>query len=84
MPVTNRAQVVLPVARRVAVAEEEGEIMGAADKARNLGEKLKGKSKEAAGRLTDDERLEAEGKAEETQADAKQAAEKVKDTFKQD
>jgi uncharacterized protein YjbJ (UPF0337 family) len=58
--------------------------MGAGDKARNIGEKVKGKAKEAGGRLTDNERLEAEGKAEETKADAKQAGEKIKDTFNQD
>ncbi len=58
--------------------------MGAADKARNIGEKMKGKAKKAGGRLSDNERLEAEGKAEDTKADAKQTGEKAKDTFKQD
>ena len=58
--------------------------MGANDKARNVGEKMKGKAKEAAGRMTDNERLEAEGRADQTKADAKQAAEKVKDTFNRD
>ncbi|HEU4540262.1 MAG TPA: CsbD family protein [Jiangellaceae bacterium] len=58
--------------------------MGASDKARNVGEKMKGKAKETGGRLTDNERMEAEGRAEETKADAKQTAEKLKDTFNQD
>ena len=56
--------------------------MGVDDKARNMGEKVKGKAKEAGGRLTDNERLEAEGRADQTKADAKQAGEKAKDTFK--
>ena len=58
--------------------------MGTSDKAENIGEKMKGKAKQAGGRLTDDERLEAEGRAEETKADAKQAGEKIKDTFNRD
>lgn len=58
--------------------------MGAEDKAKNISEKMKGKAKEGGGRLTDNERLEAEGKAEGTKADAKQTGEKAKDTFKQD
>ena len=36
--------------------------MGIEDKASNMGEDLKGKAKEAAGKVTDNERLEAEGK----------------------
>jgi uncharacterized protein YjbJ (UPF0337 family) len=56
--------------------------MGADDKARNLAEDVGGKTKEAAGKLTDDERLEAEGKADQFSADVKQAGEKVKDAFK--
>jgi uncharacterized protein YjbJ (UPF0337 family) len=55
--------------------------MGADDKARNLGQDAAGKAKEAAGKLTDDERLEAEGKADQFGADIKQAGEKVKDAF---
>ncbi|HEX6235222.1 MAG TPA: CsbD family protein [Jiangellaceae bacterium] len=58
--------------------------MGTEDKARNTGEKLKGKAKETGGRVTGNERMEAEGKAEETKADAKQTGEKLKDTFRQD
>ncbi|WP_347109189.1 CsbD family protein [Paenarthrobacter sp. S56] len=58
--------------------------MGADDKAQNTGEKIAGKAKEAAGKLTDNERLEAEGKGEQTKADLKNAGEKVKDAFKKD
>jgi uncharacterized protein YjbJ (UPF0337 family) len=55
--------------------------MGADDKARNIAEDVTGKAKEGAGKLTDDERLEAEGKADQVSADFKQAGEKVKDAF---
>ena len=41
-----------------------------------------GKGKEAAGKVTDNERLEAEGRAQQAEADVKQAGEKVKDAFK--
>ncbi|MGN6299990.1 MAG: CsbD family protein [Angustibacter sp.] len=56
--------------------------MGADDKLENTGEDLKGKAKEAAGKLTDDERLEAEGKGDQSKADLKNAGETVKDAFK--
>ncbi|KQX66159.1 CsbD family protein [Angustibacter sp. Root456] len=56
--------------------------MGADDKLNNTGEDLKGKAKEAAGKLTDDERMEAEGKGDQSKADLKNAGEKVKDAFK--
>ncbi|MFK0003015.1 CsbD family protein [Paenarthrobacter sp. NPDC090522] len=58
--------------------------MGADDKAQNAGEKIAGKAKEAAGKLTGNERLEAEGKGEQSKADLKNAGEKVKDAFKKD
>lgn len=58
--------------------------MGADDKIKAAGEKLSGKSKEAAGKLTGDERLEAEGKMEQAKSDLKTAGEKVKDAFKKD
>jgi uncharacterized protein YjbJ (UPF0337 family) len=56
--------------------------MGTEDKMQNSGEDLKGKAKEAAGKLSDDERLEAEGKGDQTKADLKNAGENVKDAFK--
>ena len=58
--------------------------MGADDKMENAGEKLGGKAKEAAGKLTDNERLEAEGKGDQKKADLKGAGEKLKDAFKKD
>ena len=56
--------------------------MGAGDKISNKVEELGGKAKEAWGDLTDNERLEAEGKAEQAGAKAKQAGENVKDAAK--
>jgi uncharacterized protein YjbJ (UPF0337 family) len=54
----------------------------ARNKSRNATQKVKGQLKEAAGRVTGDERLEAEGRADKTKANLKQAGEKVKDAFK--
>jgi uncharacterized protein YjbJ (UPF0337 family) len=45
-------------------------------------DELKGKAKEATGRVTDDEELEAEGKGDQVKGNLKQAVEKVKDAFK--
>ena len=43
---------------------------------------VKGKIKKKAGQAADDADLEAEGQAEESKGDLKQAGEKVKDAFK--
>ena len=51
--------------------------MGFDDKLENMKDDAVGKSKEAAGKVTDDERLEAEGRADQTKADINQAGEKV-------
>ncbi len=56
--------------------------MGLGDKMDNMKDDMVGKGKEAAGKATDDERLEAEGRVDQSQADVKQAGEKVKDAFK--
>ncbi len=56
--------------------------MSAADKIKNVAEDLKGKAKETTGKVTDNERMEAEGTADQTAADAKKAGENVKDVFK--
>ena len=56
--------------------------MGMDDKISNAAEDLKGKAKEATGKATDNERLEAEGEADQTKANLKQAGEKTKDAFK--
>ena len=56
--------------------------MGLDDKLKNTAQNLQGKGKESAGKATDDERLEAEGKGDQVSANLKQAGEKVKDAFK--
>jgi uncharacterized protein YjbJ (UPF0337 family) len=56
--------------------------MGIGDKIENTKDDLMGKGKEGAGKVTDNERLEAEGRADQSKADIKQAGEKVKDAFK--
>ncbi|MER7251179.1 CsbD family protein [Kribbella sp. NPDC000426] len=56
--------------------------MSAGDKIKNAAEAAKGKAKEKTGDATDDRDLQAEGQAEKTKADLKQAGEKVKDAFK--
>jgi uncharacterized protein YjbJ (UPF0337 family) len=56
--------------------------MATDDKLRNKGEDLKGKAKETIGRATDDEELEAQGRADQTKSSLKDAGEKVKDAIK--
>lgn len=53
--------------------------MGIGDKISNAAEDAGGKVKEAAGKATDDESLEAEGKGDQASAGVKKAGEKVKD-----
>ena len=53
--------------------------MGIGDKARHAMEEAGGKVKEGVGKLTDNERLEAEGKVDQAKADVKQAGENIKD-----
>ena len=47
--------------------------MGVDDRMENTAEDLKGKAKEATGKVTDNERLEAEGKTDQAKADMKNA-----------
>lgn len=56
--------------------------MGASDKIQNAAEDAAGKGKEAVGKATDNEELEAEGKGDQAKSDIKQAGENVKDAFK--
>ncbi|WP_368498110.1 CsbD family protein [Herbiconiux sp. A18JL235] len=56
--------------------------MGLDDKIRNAAEDIAGKAKEGLGKATGNEKLEAEGKADQAKADAKKAGENVKDAFK--
>lgn len=52
------------------------------DKIKNAAQDLAGKAKEAAGKATDNERLEAEGKADQAKAEVKKTGEDVKDVFR--
>lgn len=56
--------------------------MGLDDKIENAAEDAKGKAKEATGKATEDEELEAEGDKDQTKASFKKAGENVKDAFK--
>lgn len=55
--------------------------MSAGDKIKHGAEDLKGKVKEGVGKLTNNEELEAEGKADQVKADVKKAGENVKDAI---
>jgi uncharacterized protein YjbJ (UPF0337 family) len=61
---------------------DDGSGRRARNKTRNATQKAKGQLKEAAGRVTGDRRLEAEGRSDKTKANLKQAGEKVKDAFR--
>ncbi|HET9873049.1 MAG TPA: CsbD family protein [Propionibacteriaceae bacterium] len=56
--------------------------MGTDDKFENKSDELAGKAKAAVGDATDNEDLRAEGEAQETKGNLKQAGEKIKDAFK--
>jgi uncharacterized protein YjbJ (UPF0337 family) len=55
--------------------------MATTDKAKNTAQETKGKLKEAAGALSGNNKLRAEGIADQKKANLKQAGEKVKDAF---
>ena len=56
--------------------------MSLQDKITNKAEVVKGKVKEAAGKLSHDPELEVEGKADQGKGHIKQAGEKIKDAAK--
>lgn len=56
--------------------------MGLDDKIANAAAHAKGTAKEAAGKVTDNERLEAEGRLDQAKADVKKVGEDVKDVLK--
>jgi uncharacterized protein YjbJ (UPF0337 family) len=56
--------------------------MGAEDKAADKAKEVKGKMKKGVGKAVGNRRLEAEGRADQTEGNLKQAGEKVKDAFK--
>jgi uncharacterized protein YjbJ (UPF0337 family) len=66
----------------VARPSEKETVMGMDDKIKNTAQDLTGKGKEAVGKATDNERLEAEGEKDQAAANLKQAGENVKDTFR--
>lgn len=53
--------------------------MGTENRIDATSDRLKGKAKESAGKLTDDEKLEREGRADQVKGAAKDAAQDVKD-----
>ena len=55
--------------------------MGFDDKTENKAEDLKGRAKEAAGSITGDDELKAEGRADQAESSVKQAGEKAKDAL---
>ena len=57
--------------------------MATIDKAKNTAQQAKGKLKETVGKVSGDDRLRAEGKADQVKGNVKQAGEKLKDAFKQ-
>jgi uncharacterized protein YjbJ (UPF0337 family) len=63
-------------------ADDRAARRAARNKTRNAAQKTTGQVKEAAGRVTGDRRLEAEGRTDKTRANLKQAGEKLKDAFR--
>ena len=55
--------------------------MSATDDAKHGAEKMGGKIKEGAGKVTGDEKLEAEGRVDQAKADLKKAGDHVKDAI---
>jgi uncharacterized protein YjbJ (UPF0337 family) len=56
--------------------------MGTDDKIGNIARDVTGMVKEGVGKVTDNERLEAEGQADQAEADLRKAGENLKDAFK--
>ena len=56
--------------------------MSGMDKIKNKAEELGGQGKEQLGKATDDEQLEAEGRADQAKGNLKHAGEKIKDAFR--
>jgi uncharacterized protein YjbJ (UPF0337 family) len=56
--------------------------MATTDKAKNTAQRAKGKAKEAAGKVTGNDKLRSKGKVDQKKADVKQACENIKDAFR--
>jgi uncharacterized protein YjbJ (UPF0337 family) len=56
--------------------------MTTTDKAKNTAQQAKGKLKETVGKASGNNKLRAEGKADQVKGNVKQAGEKLKDAFK--
>jgi uncharacterized protein YjbJ (UPF0337 family) len=56
--------------------------MATEDKAAHKATEVKGKVKEAVGKVTDDDQLKAEGEADQAKGNLKQAGDKIKDALK--
>jgi uncharacterized protein YjbJ (UPF0337 family) len=74
--------ILAPAGSQTRLPTERDSIMAAENKAADKVTEIKGKIKKKTGQVTNDEGLEAEGRAEESKGDLKQAGEKVKDAFK--
>jgi uncharacterized protein YjbJ (UPF0337 family) len=81
-PDHRRCLMLAPAGSQTRLPTERDSIMAAENKAANKVTEVKGKIKKKAGQVTNDEGLEAEGRAEQSKGDLKQAGEKVKDAFK--
>ncbi|SDB89484.1 CsbD-like [Sanguibacter gelidistatuariae] len=57
--------------------------MGIGDKIKHVAEDVKGKAEEVTGKVTGNDKLEAEGKVDQSKASIKQAGENVKDAVKE-
>lgn len=68
-------------AHRIAEQVRELSEMAAEEKNQAKTEQLKGKLKETLGRTVGNERMTAEGRAEQSKGDLRQAKEKAKDAF---
>jgi uncharacterized protein YjbJ (UPF0337 family) len=62
--------------------EQGADTVSGTDKAKNKGQQLRGKAKEAVGKVTGDKSTENEGKGDQAKSNLKDAGEKVKDAFK--
>jgi len=71
-----------PDQKVVALRFQKENNMGTDDKIENKTEELTGKAKETVGEASGDRDLQAEGQADQTKGNLKQAGEKVKDAFK--